>query len=51
MLGGEGMGRVYRIWGGGDLEERDYLDDPDVDGSLIIKWILKRLDRAWIGFI
>jgi hypothetical protein len=39
------------FFGGGGLEERDYLDEPDVGGSLIINWILERLDRAWTGFI
>jgi hypothetical protein len=34
------------------LSERDSLENPDLDWSIILKWILKKLDgRAWIGFI
>ena len=29
-------------------EERDHLKDPDIHGSIIIKWILKKWDgKAW----
>jgi hypothetical protein len=34
----------------GKLRGRDHLEDPDVDGNLIIKWTLKKWDlEAWTG--
>ena len=36
----------------GNLRERDYLEDTDVDGRKILRWIFRKLDvRAWTGFI
>jgi hypothetical protein len=45
-------GEVHRgVWWG-SFRERDHLKDPDVDGRLILKWILKKWDRgAWTGLI
>jgi hypothetical protein len=38
---------AYRIWWG-DLLERDHLEDPGVEGTITIKWILKKWDgKAW----
>jgi hypothetical protein len=32
--------------------ERDHLEDPDVDGRIILRWIFSKLDiRAWTGSI
>ena len=36
----------------GVLRERDHLEDPDIDDSIILKWILKRCDvDVWTGLI
>jgi hypothetical protein len=32
----------------GDLNERDHLDDLDVEGRMMLKWILRKWDEeAW----
>jgi hypothetical protein len=28
----------------GNLSERDHLEDPSVDGRIILRWILKKWD-------
>jgi hypothetical protein len=32
---------VYRFWWG-NLRERDHLEDPDVDGRIILRWIFRK---------
>jgi len=32
---------VYRVLVG-SLRERDHLEDPDVDGRIILKWIFRK---------
>jgi hypothetical protein len=36
---------VVRVYGGGDLLERDNLVDLGVDVRLILKWVFKK----WVG--
>jgi hypothetical protein len=34
------------------MRERDYLEDPGIDGRIILKGIVKKWDRkVWIGLI
>jgi len=33
---------VYIIWVWVKLKERDYLENPDVDERIILKWIFKK---------
>jgi hypothetical protein len=46
------MGRsigVYRVLVE-NLRERDYLEDPGIDGRIIMRWIFRKWDvGAWAG--
>jgi len=43
---------VYTGFGWGNLRESDHLEDQDVDGRVILRWILRKGDvRAWTGSI
>ena len=50
-----GEERRIQGFGGGNLRERDHLEDPGVDGRIILRWIFKKwdvgygLDRAGSG--
>jgi len=33
------------------LREGDHFEGPNVDGSISLKWILNKWDRAWTGLI
>jgi hypothetical protein len=35
---------VYRVFGVGDLRERDHLEDSGVDERIILIWIFRKLD-------
>jgi hypothetical protein len=42
---------VYRVLVG-NLRERDHLEDPDLDGRIILIWIFRKWDvEAWTGSI
>jgi hypothetical protein len=46
------MGEVHTGFWWKDLREGDHLEDLDVDGRIILKWIFKKWDgRPWTGFI
>ena len=45
---GEGRG-VYRIWWG-NLGKRDHLENPSLDGRIILRWIFRKWDVGlWTG--
>jgi len=34
----------------GNLRERDYVEDPDVDGRIILRWVFQQWEvRVWAG--
>jgi len=39
-----GRVRVYTGFWCRNLRERDYLEDPGVDGSIILRWIFRKWD-------
>jgi len=43
------VGGEEEFWRG-NLQERNHLEDPGVDGRIILRWILKKCewDMAWI---
>jgi len=42
---------AYKIWWD-NLRERDHLEDLDVDGRLIFKWIFRKWNgEVWTGFL
>jgi hypothetical protein len=44
MLHFWGRGEVYAGFWSASLRERDQLEDSDVDGNLILRWILSKWD-------
>jgi hypothetical protein len=39
---GEGKGEVHTRFCWGNLRGRDYLEDPSLDGRIILKWTFKK---------
>jgi len=52
-----GRGEVHTVFWCGNLRERDHLEDPGVDGKIILRWIFTKWDVGvltgsiwfWIG--
>ena len=44
------FGEVYIGFWWGNLGERDHLEDPDLDGRIVLKWIFRKWDGGmdWI---
>jgi hypothetical protein len=42
---------VYRVWGGGNLRERDHWGDPGVDGRIILEWIFSEWDMGGLDCV
>jgi len=35
----------------GNLRERDHLEDPGIDGRIMLRWVFRKwYGGAWIGF-
>jgi hypothetical protein len=43
-----GERECIQAFGGGNLRERDHLEDPGVYERIIVRWIFS---RAWMGLI
>ena len=41
-----GKERCAQDFGGGNLRERDHRGDQDVDGRIILRWILRKWERV-----
>jgi len=45
-----GGGETYMGFGWGNLRERDHLENPGIDGRIILRWIFRKWDLgAWTG--
>jgi len=42
---------VHTVFWWGNLRERAHLEDPDIDGRIILTWISRKWDGAWTGLI
>ena len=40
-------GEAYTGFWWGNLTERDHLENPDVDGRIILTWVFRKLVRIW----
>jgi len=49
-LGG-GRADVYTVCWWGNLRVRNHLEEPDTDGRIILRWIVKKWDvGVWTGW-
>ena len=45
-----GRGGAYTGFWWGNLRDRDHLEDPGVDGRIILRWIFRKWDvGVWTG--
>jgi len=44
---GDGRGEMYTGFRWGNPRERDHLEDPRVDGRIILRWIFRKLDEGY----
>jgi hypothetical protein len=48
----DGKGRYSQSFGGGNLRENYHLEDPGIDGRIILRSIFRKWDgEAWSGLI
>jgi hypothetical protein len=47
-----GRGKMYTGFWWGNVKEREFLEDPSIDGKVILRWICRKWDEgAWTGLI
>jgi len=47
-----GRGEVYTGFWWGNLKERDHLDNPGINGRIILRWVFRKWKGgAWTGLI
>jgi len=50
MLRVWGIGEVHAGFWWGNMRERDHLEDPGVDGRIILRWVFQKWGvRVWTG--
>jgi hypothetical protein len=43
-----GGGKAYKGFRWENLKKRDHLEEPGIDGKIIIRWVFRKWDmRAW----
>jgi len=43
---------VFTVFWWGNLRERGYVEEPGIDGSIILRWTFRKSDGdAWVGLI